>query len=345
MKLSIIVPCYNVEDHIIRCLESLTNQNLNENEFEIIVIDDGSTDNSNSVVEKYIHNKNNIILYSQKNKGLGAVRNRGLKLAKGDYMYFIDSDDYLAFNTLDIILNYIISFDLDLIGFNTNVTKELDLFTSGTKNKNLEIKVTSGLDYMLKNKLHRLEAWWYIIKRDFLLNNNFMFAEGRFFEDILFTLKVLSSAKKFSFIPIDTHRYVKNPNSILNNDSADNLKKLINSYIEMTTSLFHFINELTLTKKEQNILLVHNLKLVSSLNTCFIFFKIIRSNYSIKNINTMLLELENIGAYPFNKDFVNEGFNILKIRISAYIFNHKYLFFMLLYPIRFLYKKKLISLP
>ena len=128
MILSIVVPCYNSEEHIERCLNSLINQNLNEQDYEIIVINDGSTDNSKKHVENIKKNHKNIRLYYQENKGLGAVRNRGMEIAKGKYIYFIDSDDYLAYNTLGAIVDCLIKFNLDLIGFKTMITEKLNLF-------------------------------------------------------------------------------------------------------------------------------------------------------------------------------------------------------------------------
>ncbi|MCF7560038.1 glycosyltransferase [Sabulilitoribacter multivorans] len=345
MKLSIIVPCYNVEDHIIRCLNSLVNQNLNPSDFEIIVIDDGSSDTSISLVKEFISKHKNIILYTQENRGLGAVRNRGIKLAKGEYIYFIDSDDYLAYNTMNIILESAINNDVEILGFQTILTDDLSLFKSETVNEFNETSVSTGVEYMLKSKLHRSEAWWYILKREFLIDTGHTFEEGKFMEDIVFTFRILTDAKRFLFLPIDAHRYVKNPDSIMNNESQKHLTKLIEGYISMIFRL-HALAEEFKSKKQNDIQkVIHKIKYTSNLNTFFMFFKIIRSNISIKNINIILNKLKKIGAYPYNRRQVTEEYSHIKIKVIAFIFNNKFVFYTLLYPLRVLYKMKLIKLP
>jgi glycosyltransferase involved in cell wall biosynthesis len=345
MKLSIIVPCFNVEDHITRCLNSLVNQDLNSKDFEIIIIDDGSTDNSINLVNKFISKHKNAVLYAQENKGLGAVRNRGIKLAKGDYIYFIDSDDYLAHHTLNIVLDKMINNNLDLLGFETTITTKLDLFSSKTRAISKEIEISTGIDYLIANKLHRTEAWWYVIKREYLIKSGFQFDEGRFLEDIIFTFKILMHAKRFLYLPLDVHRYYKNPNSIMNNESPEHLRKLIESYRKMIFSLHVLMDEILIAKTPESQKLANKINFISSLNTCFIFFKIIRSNYTIKNTNDLLKKLNTIGAYPFDRQFTKEGYGHYKIVISSYIFNKKYLFYILLYPLRVLYKNRAIGLP
>lgn len=344
MILSIIVPCYNSEEHIKRCLNSLINQNLNANDYEIIVINDGSTDNSKKLVENIKANHKNIKLYHQENKGLGAVRNRGMEIAKGEYIYFIDSDDYLAHNTLGVVINCLKKFNLDLIGFKTIITKKLDLFISENTNTQ-DINITNGIDFMLKNKNHRYEAWWYVIKNEYLQQTQFKFEEGKFLEDVIFTFKILINAKKMAFLPIDAHRYVENSNSIMNNESQPHLTKLINNYVSLIHRLFHLKKELQDMDDSEQLKVLENIKYTSSLNTCFVFFKILRSNISIKKINRILNDLKSIGAYPFERKFLNEGYDNYKIKISSYIFNKRVLFYLLLYPIRFLYKKRIIRLP
>ncbi|MGZ0017103.1 glycosyltransferase family 2 protein [Yeosuana sp. AK3] len=344
MKLSIIVPCYNGENHIIRCLNSLINQDLAENEFEIIVIDDGSTDNSKKVVEDFKKKHKNITLYSQINQGLGAVRNRGMEIAQGDYIYFLDCDDYLAYNTLGTILKYLIKFDLDLLGFKTIVTEALDLFKSNTKSVSQDEIISKGVDFMLKNKFHRYEAWWYIIKKEYLQESGFKFEEGKFMEDVIFTFKILIEAKRFMFLPIDVHRYFKNPNSIMNNESQEHLMKLIEDYVNLIFKFNDLIEYVSKKNSSTSLKILENIKHTRSVFTYFIFFKLIRAKISIKSINSILKKLKKGNAYPF-KNLIGEQYNHKKMKVSTFIFNNKWLFFLLLHPLRFLYKKRLINLP
>lgn len=100
MKLSIIIPTYNVQDYLERCISSCLNQNIDINSYEIIVVNDGSQDKSLSIAQKLAAVYNNISIISQSNAGLSAARNKGLSLAQGEYVWFIDADDAIKTNSL-----------------------------------------------------------------------------------------------------------------------------------------------------------------------------------------------------------------------------------------------------
>ncbi|MCF7569078.1 glycosyltransferase [Sabulilitoribacter arenilitoris] len=343
MKLSIVVPFYNAESHIERCLYSLVNQNINSNDYEILLIDDGSIDNGKVVVESFIKKHSNIKLYSQSNIGLGATRNKGIKLATGDYIYFIDADDYLAFNTLDIILKHAEEFHLELLGFNTIATKKKDFFISKTIKNNYKAYVLSGVDFLVEYKYHRLEAWWYIIKRDYLLKTGFEFEEGKFMEDAIFTFNIFLKAKRSMFLPIDAHRYVTTENSIMNNNKQEHLLKVIEDYISL---VFRF-NSLSVEVTKNNVVntsnIVDSINYKSTVSIYFMFFKLIKSKKTIKEINEILKQFKKIDMYPL-KNFIGEQYFHKKFKITIFIFNHKYIFYILLYPLRILHKFKLINL-
>ena len=343
MHLSIIVPFYNAEKHLECCINSLVNQVLREEDYEIILINDGSTDNGKEIAEAYRKKHDNISIYNQVNQGLGATRNIGIELAKGDYVYFIDSDDYLAFNTLDIILNYAFKYHLDLLGFSTFPTPRVDLIASKTNNQFTDIEVLKGIDFLIEHKNHDLGACWYIIKRDYLIKSGFKFVEGKFFEDVVFTYNMFLHSKRSLYLPIDAHRYVTVPNSITNNDNQVHLKKVIEDY----TSLIHRMNELIIkisSKIEPNYnVIVDNIKFKRSVNVYFMFYKMIRSNISINKIDKILKGFKKAGVYPLT-NFIGDQYYQRKFKISVYVFNNKYLFYLLLYPLRLLNRFKLINL-
>ena len=115
VKVSVIVPVYNVENFLKECLDSIVNQTLYD--IEIICINDGSTDNSLAILESYAKSDDRIKIISQENKGLGAVRNVAFNHISGDYVFFIDSDDYIDLNTLKKLYENAISNDSDLVFF------------------------------------------------------------------------------------------------------------------------------------------------------------------------------------------------------------------------------------
>lgn len=345
MKLSIIIPCYNAEKHITRCLKSIVNQGFDTIDYEIIIIDDGSTDNSVKVIEDFNNTYKNILLFKQQNQGQGVARNKGIGLAKGDYVYFIDADDYLAHNSLNVIFKHGITHKLDVIGFNTLITHEIDLFDISKSEITNEITITTGVDFILKNRNHRLEAWWYLIKRDYLIESGFKFEEGAFLEDVIFTFRVLHGAKRFVFVPITIHRYLQNPNSTMQNETYQHLSKLIDGYLSLIIRLDKLKKNICDNKAQNKNNAIENIQYLSNSNTFYLFFKITKSNFSIKKIDNILTQLKKTGAYPFDKELITKEYTHFKIKTAALIFNHRILFYFLLYPIRFLYKKGFIKVP
>ncbi len=343
MQLTIIVPFYNAEKYLKRCITSLINQDLKADNYEIILINDGSTDNGVEVVEDFLRNNKNIFLYNQENQGLGATRNNGVKFAKGDYIYFIDADDYIAVNTLGTLLTYSKELNLELLGFNTTVTEKADLFTSNNIDKKYETNILKGTDFLVKYKYHRLEAWWYIIKRDFLLKTECKFEEGKFMEDAIFTFNIFLAANRTMFLPMDVHRYVKVQDSIMNNSEKGHLLQVIRDYVDLVFRFHSLSVEVAENKDVNSSKIVDSINYKSTVSIYFMFFRLIKSELTIKEINKILNKLKSINMYPL-KNFIGEQYFHKKFKITAFIFNHKYVFFILLYPLRILYKFKLINL-
>ena len=130
MKLSIIIPIYDVESYLKRCLDSIVNQNSNN--IEVIMINDGSTDNGPIIAEQYSRQYENFYLINQENKGLSGARNTGISASKGDYLWFVDSDDYIANDAVDKILDAIEVSNADIIATNVVV-----ITTSNGKEKDI----------------------------------------------------------------------------------------------------------------------------------------------------------------------------------------------------------------
>lgn len=191
IKLSIIVPVYNVEDYILECMESIINQSLRE--IEIIVVNDGSTDNSIKKLEQIKDSR--IKLINKKNGGLSSARNEGLRVATGQYLIFIDSDDFLmSKDCLQQMYNDISSNNLDILSSNAKLYY---------KDNNKYIKTNKGLTYT-ENKVMSIDEFieksqncdiapvcFYMYRTKFLKGNNLSFKEGIYHEDELFTYKAL----------------------------------------------------------------------------------------------------------------------------------------------------------
>lgn len=222
VEVSVIIPVYNVEEYLEECLNSVINQTLND--IEIICINDGSTDNSLKILKDFAKRDNRIKVFNQKNKGAGATRNWAMKHANGKYVSFIDSDDYIredalelwykniSFNESDVVISKIARFDE-----NNNIDYKRPAFDMGKIFKDVDFDnfVFSYSDV----KKHVLNTSYSptikMYKKDFL--NKFpdmLFLETKAYEDIIFHVKVMLNAEKISFVPNFLYFYRFNSNSI-----------------------------------------------------------------------------------------------------------------------------------
>lgn len=202
VKVSVVIPVYNVEDYLEECLDSIINQTLDD--IEIICINDGSTDSSLNILEKYANLDGRIIIHSQENSGLSASRNRGIDLSNGDYIYFIDSDDTLELNALSELYEFSNSNNLDLLIF-----KVINFYDGSGKKftskyyemsfmKKFNKKIFDYNDIGEKAFKMSVSAPGKLYKKDLL--DSIRFEEGLIFEDNLFFAEVMIKAKRVSFL-------------------------------------------------------------------------------------------------------------------------------------------------
>lgn len=205
-KISIIVPVYNVEQYISDCLESIVSQNTNE--IEALLIDDGSTDNSLAICREYAAKFENIKVFHQENKGLGYTRNRGVDLARGEYLAFLDSDDYVPSDiyhklylvakktNADIILGKAMRFD----------STSRKLYTPYATDRVFEkeelfVVSPSTIPYVIHNGIVANKLY----KRKFVQDNNLRFLEGVHYEDTYFSLAAYNAANRMAILPVVTY--------------------------------------------------------------------------------------------------------------------------------------------
>lgn len=226
VKISVVMPVYNVEKYLEESINSVLNQTFKN--FELICVNDGSTDNSPEILKKYSKYEN-IKIINQKNSGSGAARNTGLKHSNGDYIYFMDSDDYIEPTTLEDLYNNAIRNDSDIViykiaRFND---KEVDYSRGGFDLDNY-LKDIDFTNYTFNYKkikpyvLNRsFSACLKLYKKEFLDGyNNFYFDTGILFEDVSFHVKVMLRAEKISFVPKFLYYYRKTPNSIITSHAS-----------------------------------------------------------------------------------------------------------------------------
>lgn len=212
MTFSIIVPVYNIKDYIERCIHSVLNQTYAN--FELILVDDGSSDGSESVCDYYATKYSNIKVIHQTNAGLSSARNTALKIARGNYIIFLDGDDFWIENTLLQEINVRIEREnVDLVAFGG---KEYYCENDGDKFKQLKVVfdkecVITTEEYikssLKKNELYPWYAWLYAIRRDILVNHKFEFPEGRYYEDVYAVWRMLNLTRSVSVIPMEAYAY------------------------------------------------------------------------------------------------------------------------------------------
>ncbi|OEK08598.1 hypothetical protein A8C32_03875 [Flavivirga aquatica] len=323
MKLSVLIPMYNANLYIANCLESLINQDLSKKDYEIIIMDDGSKDNCKDIVKDYLEKHEHISLYVERNVGSDSTRNKLLKLAKGDYVYFLDADDYLVYNSLGGILEYASKNDLDLIGFDTLETSNLKAFKlkkgDAVNNQTLTMR---GLDYIKENKHLRHEVWWYFVKRKLLINNNISFDESGNNADVIFTLKALLKSSRMAYKSIQIHRYVQTTTSVMRDKSVEKKRKLIDSMYLMILSYSRLINTIENEGIKDREIIISNLKYRRDVFTFFNIINMIREKYRKKDVSERLSEFIDVKAYPINY-FTLEEYNTLKFRFLNRLVNNK----------------------
>ena len=217
LRLSIIIPFYNVEQYIAECLESVYQQDIPEEEYEVICVNDGSPDRSRDIVLEYQKKHSNLVLVEHEvNKKLGAARNTGRAAAKGNYIWNVDSDDKIVTNCLGNLMRICEENELDVLDFGRS------RFWEGKSTEMPNVKPTDGvilgLDYMEQLKSNELSrmcvVWRRVIRRAFLDENKIFSPEINMGEDVPYSFKVLMSAKRMMVIHDSCYLYRANPESL-----------------------------------------------------------------------------------------------------------------------------------
>ena len=204
MKISVIVPVYNVAEYLPKCLDSLLGQTLKE--IEIIVVNDGSPDNSEEIVKDYQKRYMNIKYYYKENGGLSDARNFGLKYATADYVTFVDSDDFISFDMMEKMYNEIVVSKSDIVVCEFNYVYGDKLVRSYS---NLNYTDVPDKKYLLTPPM----AWLRLYKRE--LFDNIQFKKGIYYEDLELTPKLVKYTKKISFVNEGLYFYVIRSGSIM----------------------------------------------------------------------------------------------------------------------------------
>ena len=228
MKFSIIIPVYNVEQYLEKCLLSVVEQNYHD--YEIIIVIDGATDGSQEIAEniKKRYPEKNIQIICQENNGLGGARNTGMQYASGDYWLFVDSDDYLDSHALETLAKVTANDKYDMIYFNTYVVDE-----KGEKLQILQVQPPQKKDTTLEESPELIQtfpaAWNKLYKRS-LFEDGIRYQEKKWFEDLDVALKFYLKAKRILFIDDVLYYYLQRKGSIMSDSNVQRNMEMLDIF-------------------------------------------------------------------------------------------------------------------
>lgn len=228
MKVSIIIPCFNAEKTISKCLDSVINQTYKN--IEIIIINDASTDDTLNTINNYKKNYKNLIIIDHKtNKGIGFSRNEGIKKATGEVISFVDSDDFINNNMIEIMVNKMSEdkSDLAICDFNKYVSDSLLENEYNFNNSLTNFKSSPNLIMDIN-----LSPWNKLYKKELLINN--LFPEDLKYEDAIVVIKALKNAKKISIIDQKLYNYIVHGNS-----ETTNIDKKVYDILSISELIFN----------------------------------------------------------------------------------------------------------
>ena len=248
--LSIIVPVYNVEKYIRECIGSIFCQGLEDEFFEVIIVNDGSKDNSIDLISDYNNQHSNIQIVDQENQGLSEARNNGLRKATGEYVLFLDSDDLLVKGSLKSLMDCMINSmaDMAMANFVKLNDDQIDSFVHKVVPVSSANPIEMNGEEALVKFFNPRECfvWRTIYRRQFLLDSGIKFIPGIYFEDVPFTTECYLKAKKCISLPIPFYIYRQRPNSIVSSVN----KKKVSDFNVIIEYLWHLKEKLSMTDSQ-----------------------------------------------------------------------------------------------
>lgn len=234
---SVVVPVYNVEKYLKKCIESILRQSYDN--FELIIVDDGSTDSSGKICDEIKSIDNRITVYHKENGGLSDARNYGIDRANGDYITFIDSDDYIHEDFLKTLVELVVKYNTDISIVGSVALEEGKSVNEINTNKIIEkcMNTEEALECMLLRRGFGISAWSKLYKTD--LFNDIRYPKGLLYEDTYTTPYVIDKCDKIAYNSQKMYYWVQRQDSITHRKLADKDFKLFDSFDE----LVKFINK------------------------------------------------------------------------------------------------------
>src|SRR5690606_20641572 len=313
MNVSVIIALYNTEKYVEKCITSVLESPLNRNDYEIIVINDGSTDNSQEIVESLQNEYSNILLINKQNGGQSTARNLGFEIAKGEYIYCLDSDDFINGIAFNEALDYAIANNLDMLPIHyTTLNENYELVDQKPDNYEITSELITGGDFMNKFVVSGT-MWRYFYKTSIIREHRLSLLEGVYHEDEEFVVRFLSRSKKIAYKRHNVYNYIKRQNSTVNNKNIAHRLKLIDDLITVVSSLdthskrfeTNSLEYIGIVKKKEQLLVS-------------IFFRMKSDKLSKNQVESKIKILKEAKLFPLELNY-----QFFKFKIAAFLFNKK----------------------
>lgn len=234
--ISVIVPVYNVEDYISRCFDSLYCQELDESQYEVIVVNDGTQDHSMDVVKQYAEIHQNIVIHHKENGGVSSARNAGIRIAKGDYLIFVDPDDAIEKNVLKSLYSKLHKASLDILILNSFI---LEMDSSDKEQIHIfPIKLSglifSGVELFQQGYLGKGSVWGAAFKKKFIWQNGIEFPESVINgEDTLFMAVCFAHAARVMHVSLDFYNVFQRAGSASQSWNYERVSKMFQPFNDL----------------------------------------------------------------------------------------------------------------
>lgn len=302
--LSIIIPIYNVEHYLPRALNSVLSQGLAVGEYEVLLIDDGSTDHSLQVCQEYQQREPSIFrIITKPNEGVSKTRNRGIKEARGELLYFMDADDYLLPHGLSLVLRHWDK-DTDVLLFYSRTVFSHEIDTAEQPNNGKVLFKKTAIEFLKKS--HNPFMWNQIIRKNFIMEHELYVPENmKICEDVYFNLQLYFENPRIKITDYNIYRYVVREGSAVTNRNATHLRGLFPSYI----TLIDYIYSKYIEYRSCTLSLSSNLKQILYGQIQTLTSRLLQANLTtkeFKRIKAHLLKTDNIplGGYIISSGFI-----------------------------------------
>lgn len=306
IAITIIVPIYNQAKYLKKCLDSLIIQEPKNIEF--LLINDGSTDNSLSIMKEYAIKDHRFRIYSQENKGVAAARQKGLDIAKGQWISWVDPDDWIEPDTFNVILSKINNTNSDIVRFGGNIYDY--------NSEKFILKESIGINALLsKEAIERwglydsyiyMEAGLHLlcIRNDFIKRNNIRFSNSRIGEDYCFTFLCYIMSSSITYMQDKLYNYVRYDNSLIHKKTDEN-----SNYINNIDCAYNYLLNNNLLEKKQ---LFWNEYLINAAGACFLYIP--QKSHKYRNI------INKLKRYFRSRNSWNEFKKRSALRTNTYIY-------------------------